>query len=167
MSDASDSTPPDLPRKYCIDCDYPLDHLPGTTCPECGRAFDLQDPTTYRSALSRPVKLYSTNDATEANLLRNALEHEGVRAVVIDTKPGFSHLAIWHPNLIWVSADELDQARAVLEQFRAQRAAGSRDDPRDPPWTCPNCGEAVDGHFDVCWNCEQARPGINDEFSDE
>lgn len=30
-------------------CGYRLDYLPGDTCSECGQAFDLSDPTTYRN----------------------------------------------------------------------------------------------------------------------
>jgi hypothetical protein len=31
----------------CIDCQYPLDKLAEHRCPECGRAFDPDDPRTY------------------------------------------------------------------------------------------------------------------------
>ena len=24
-------------------------------------------------------------------------------------------------------------------------------------WTCPNCGEEVEGNFDICWNCGAER----------
>jgi membrane protease YdiL (CAAX protease family) len=38
----------------------------------------------------------------------------------------------------------------LLEEFQSRDktpiARGS--------WTCPNCGEPVDSHFDICWNCE-------------
>lgn len=33
--------------KYCTACHYRLDHLPENRCPECGRAFDPEDPTTF------------------------------------------------------------------------------------------------------------------------
>jgi hypothetical protein len=33
--------------KRCIGCDYPLDHIDSSACPECGRAFDADDPATY------------------------------------------------------------------------------------------------------------------------
>ena len=31
----------------CLDCAYCLFGLPEPRCPECGRAFDLTDPSTY------------------------------------------------------------------------------------------------------------------------
>ncbi len=33
---------------HCLDCDYPLKKLRDNRCPECGRAFDSRDPTTFR-----------------------------------------------------------------------------------------------------------------------
>ena len=32
----------------CIDCDYRLRGLKTQKCPECGRRFDLGDPTTFK-----------------------------------------------------------------------------------------------------------------------
>jgi rRNA maturation protein Nop10 len=32
---------------HCKDCGYVLNHLPGTTCPECGRQFDPNNPATW------------------------------------------------------------------------------------------------------------------------
>ncbi len=34
---------------------------------------------------------------------------------------------------------------------------------RNPPavhWCCAGCGEAIDGPFEVCWNCGAPRPGL-------
>jgi hypothetical protein len=49
-------------HKRCLDCRYILDGLPEARCPECGRAFDPEDPDTYvapeqRSAWSPIAKL--------------------------------------------------------------------------------------------------------------
>ena len=34
----------------CLNCGYQLHGLPDPTCPECGRAFDFDDPSTYDSS---------------------------------------------------------------------------------------------------------------------
>ncbi len=39
--------PPPEPHKRCLTCGYILDGLPEPRCPECGRTFDPDDPTTY------------------------------------------------------------------------------------------------------------------------
>ena len=39
-------------RMRCPGCDYALDHLPSTRCPECGREFDPADDRTFWSGNS-------------------------------------------------------------------------------------------------------------------
>lgn len=34
-------------ERYCLQCGYPLNHGTGSSCPECGRLFDLDVPHTY------------------------------------------------------------------------------------------------------------------------
>lgn len=38
---------------------------------------------------------------------------------------------------------------------RARRAieAARRGERRAPDWTCPGCGERIEGQFTACWNC--------------
>lgn len=38
--------------RRCLDCDYVLDHLPESRCPECGREFDPNNPATYSTERS-------------------------------------------------------------------------------------------------------------------
>lgn len=37
----------------CLSCDYELANLTEHRCPECGRAFDPDDPATFESPLAR------------------------------------------------------------------------------------------------------------------
>ena len=39
---------------HCIDCDYCLIGLSRSDCPECGRGFDIDDPSTFISVPTRP-----------------------------------------------------------------------------------------------------------------
>lgn len=35
-------------------------------------------------------------------------------------------------------------------------------------WTCSNCGEALEGDFDICWKCGTSKVGIQDpQFTSE
>lgn len=47
---------------------------------------------------------------------------------------------------------DADRARAIdlIEEFRTETVAAT-------PWTCPICGESVDGEYDACWSCGEAR----------
>ena len=56
---------------------------------------------------------------------------------------------------LWVQHDEqLERARGLL-----------RDLQRMPQrlWTCPGCGERIDGPFEQCWNCGTAMPAGPDD----
>lgn len=47
---------------------------------------------------------------------------------------------------------ELCVAPALEE--RARRAiAEAQAAPAAPDWTCPGCGERIEGQFTACWNC--------------
>jgi len=39
---------PAAPGRHCRGCGYPLEFLIESRCPECGRAFDFNDPSSYR-----------------------------------------------------------------------------------------------------------------------
>lgn len=41
------------PARYCLGCSYVLDGLPENRCPECGRPFEPNDPTTFRMSPRR------------------------------------------------------------------------------------------------------------------
>lgn len=40
----------------CKACDYPLTNLAEHRCPECGRAFDLANPKTFRGEPKEPSR---------------------------------------------------------------------------------------------------------------
>ena len=44
----------------CSGCDYALDHLPSKRCPECGREFDPQDPTSFNDPLAPRKRVVSS-----------------------------------------------------------------------------------------------------------
>ncbi len=43
-----------VPERYCLGCGYPLFGLPEPRCPECGRAFDPLDPSTFALSPKQP-----------------------------------------------------------------------------------------------------------------
>ncbi len=55
---------------------------------------------------------------------------------------------------VWVLEADADQARELLKDYRSEVAEGSSDAAR---WTCPTCGERLEGQFTSCWNCGTER----------
>ncbi len=51
---------------------------------------------------------------------------------------------------LWVDDDLAQQANALIaSDFRLESDRGE--------WSCRRCGERNDGHFQLCWNCSEAR----------
>ncbi len=52
---------------------------------------------------------------------------------------------------LFVGDDErAGEAAALIHRFMDEASDALEE------WTCPSCGEKVDGHFAVCWNCGHA-----------
>lgn len=99
--------------------------------------------------------VYSHPDPSITHLVRNALEQIGVTAVVQGERPGAAlgevpPIAAW--SEVWVpDGARLDEVEAVVAEVTGEPEAGE-------PWTCPSCGETLEGHFGACWSCGADRP---------
>lgn len=51
MEEAQERTSDNYNGPYCLLCQYSLRELTESRCPECGRAFDLNDPKSFRKEL--------------------------------------------------------------------------------------------------------------------
>jgi len=92
--------------------------------------------------------LFTSSDRTAAGLLQSALQEAGIECELRNDAmqsnfPG----AAFYPEL-WVLKDE-DFAKAV--ELRDARLASSPLPAT--PWTCPSCGEQLEGQFLSCWKC--------------
>lgn len=99
-------------------------------------------------------RVYGARDGTEAEFVRMLLEQAGIEAVV----EGAATDAVLGPVLgapaaasVWVPEAQMGDARNVIESY--QRGQPDRGD----AWTCPTCGEAIEGQFTECWNCGTSR----------
>lgn len=53
---------------------------------------------------------------------------------------------------IWVDEANAERAREIIAGVLAEGEAPG------PDWTCPRCGEVVEGQFAECWNCQADAP---------
>ncbi len=111
------------------------------------------------------VELYSAADVSEAYLLKNRLQQEGIEASVVGDTLQFAAgglpLGQTITPRVWVCRTDEPQARLILQEWDEQRETGGIDHPSDE-WTCPQCGEPVEGRFDACWNCGTSAEGEPD-----
>ncbi len=76
---------------WCLECDYELINLDEARCPECGRAFDASDPTTFKTEAvvarvrSRGISTASVVAGAALGVVASSLlpiEHAFLRATV-------------------------------------------------------------------------------------
>ena len=97
--------------------------------------------------------VHQTSDRTRAQLLRGALESEGIAAIVQG-----EHLTAIHGEIptgasaeyrvCIVDDEQLPRAALLAKQWLAENVPGSA-----APWVCAGCGERHEAHFESCWKC--------------
>lgn len=105
------------------------------------------------SDVSDWIRLITADDPIEAGFLRGLLESAGIRVQLRSMELWTAAVEIYYSEgarpSVWVHKHDLGRARQVLEH---------RDQPGErPPWTCPDCGERLEGQFTTCWQCGHAR----------
>ena len=111
------------------------------------------------------VKVYQAKNTTEAYFVKNLLADEGIEGFVegeyLQGALGDLPWLAVAPQVMVRPASE-EAARRIVREYDEQRSAraGSAAGGAGATWRCPKCGEEVDGDFEVCWNCQSARPGV-------
>ncbi len=94
-------------------------------------------------------RVYSAENAFDAQIIRDHLEHQGIAATVhgnmltgaigelpMDTRPS-----------VWIEDPDLyERARDLIGRFERARPDGEQ-------WTCIHCGETNEPAFELCWAC--------------
>lgn len=98
--------------------------------------------------------IYSSLKLLEIHHLKNLLEAEGIHCMIrnelLSRLAGGIPFTECAPELWLLDARDLDRAKRIVADF--DRAAIVH-----PPWQCPQCGEALEGQFSVCWRCGSTR----------
>jgi len=94
---------------------------------------------------------FNVAEKPQAGLLKERLEQEGIACLLrnVDLSAALGEIPFLEclPEL-WVIDDEMYPRAMVL--LRGWLEAETRD---GEPWTCPRCGESLEGQFGACWNC--------------
>ncbi|WP_348760326.1 DUF2007 domain-containing protein [uncultured Salinisphaera sp.] len=99
-------------------------------------------------------EVYLAADPINAEIVKDLLVEHGYAAYVRRAYlwGGVGELpANVYPS-VWVPEHETEAARQVVADFEADRLSKAAD------WTCPGCGEPIDGVFAACWRCQHVRP---------
>lgn len=100
------------------------------------------------------ICLHTADNPAEIGYVRGLLEAEGISTRARSMDLWAAAVEIYFAEgarpSVWVRVE--DRARAADVLARADRRGTSAD------WTCPNCGERLEGQFTSCWNCDCPRP---------
>jgi hypothetical protein len=95
-------------------------------------------------------KIHTSPSLLEIAHLRNVLAGEGIDCQVRNDRLAgvmgeIPYVECW-PELWVCQPGEALRARGLIEIALAA--------PTDAePWSCPQCGERIEGQFSSCWNC--------------
>lgn len=106
-------------------------------------------------------RIYSARDTIEAEFVRALLEREDIRAVVqggvLDAARGDIPYTGGALPSVWINEPDREQAEAIVEEYRRGGPAATQP---QAAWTCPKCGEKLEGQFTTCWNCGTEKPTV-------
>ena len=96
-------------------------------------------------------RVYSEPSPIFIHQIKDLLEEQGINTIVKNEllSGGVGELPpteVW-PELWVVNNDDKKPAKSIVEKFLQSIKANSRD------WECGDCGEKVEGQFNICWNC--------------
>lgn len=101
-------------------------------------------------------QLHAARHALEAHLIRGFLSSNGIECQVRGEylTSGWGELPV-DVCSVWVVDDaQYAAANELLVSFlkgtQAREFSGEQ-------WTCPHCGEKLEGQFTACWSCGTAR----------
>lgn len=99
-------------------------------------------------------RLYRASDLSEAHLLRDLLEEDGLSCCIVNENlaslAGELPFGLIVPEVWITDSRDLFMARAVLKEYLERKG---KPDPGER--RCPKCGETSPGNFDLCWSCRQ------------
>jgi hypothetical protein len=102
----------------------------------------------------KKLHTFSLSERALSGLFKELLEKEGINCLVRNEQLfaalGEIPFLECAPEL-WVVDDEVwPRARHLLEGWLKSEEGA-------PPWSCPACGEALEGQFGACWSCGRER----------
>ncbi|WP_163577883.1 putative signal transducing protein [Halomonas faecis] len=99
------------------------------------------------------VRVFAHSNALLVSHVGNLLEAAGIPVerhnLALGGGAGELPLTECEPQ-IWVAPHNCERAEALIHAAMTGISGA-------PGWTCPGCGEALEGAFDTCWRCGTPR----------
>lgn len=106
------------------------------------------------------IEVYTARDVVDARLMKELLESRGLRAVARGEPLNILGIHIPLGRVfpsVWVEEGDFERARQIVDDFQRSLEREREAEAEAGPWTCPECGEELEGQFRECWNCQTPR----------
>ena len=104
-------------------------------------------------------RVFASRDWAAIAIVRQLLANEGIDTIIqnenMSALSGEVPFFLAMPEVCIVRDEDEAQALAIVE--RVESGEG-RDQESTKSWTCPRCGEMVEGQFTACWKCGTRMP---------
>lgn len=105
------------------------------------------------------IQIYGARDSIEAEYVKGLLAAEEITAIVLgaplETIRGDIPYSPSSLPSVWVNEADVPVAQQIIAEFKQGGPANIHPQPN---WTCPTCGEVLEGQFTTCWKCGYNRP---------
>lgn len=101
-------------------------------------------------------QVYISQDGTQVGYYKSILDEAGIRSFIRNENGSFTGTSgpLFFPALCVIDDDDFDEAVRLLKARQAEPVHFG------PEWKCASCSEMNPANFELCWNCNTARPGI-------
>ncbi|BDI34432.1 hypothetical protein CCAX7_64830 [Capsulimonas corticalis] len=100
------------------------------------------------------IKVFTSPYIMDVEVVRGELESQGIATRLnhefIRGQTNMAGFADIWPEVWVVNESDAPEAARIIARGKTPTEA--------PDWTCPQCGEEVEGQFTSCWNCGHDRP---------
>lgn len=154
---------PDFGLK-CPSCSYLLAGLPRLVCPECGRAFTMEEfiPRGEFPQVFMDGRAIIADEDVRALMHRYHIpfmEKSGLTESIMLSVGAKAK----SPGQLCVPRESYFEVFDLLRRVRLNLELPPPPETADAAveWTCSGCSESNPGNFDMCWNCERERENGN------
>lgn len=105
-------------------------------------------------------EVYRAQNLIQGGLIMALLKQSQIEAIlegdILASAGGELPLGWATAPQVMVLRKDFDKARQIVMDWEAT-ALEAQQAESQPMWLCPKCSEEIEGHYEICWNCQHIR----------